>query len=382
MRRALKNSLKVILIMVLTIGLVELYFQITAIPLAKYVWQPNFKVEMNVADNVMPGVEGKSIFSINNEGLRGDLKSNQSELKILTVGGSTTECFYLDNEDAWPRVLQKLLNQKKENLSWVGNIGRSGLNSEHHLLTLKEGIEQYGDIDMIIFLFGINDLIKDLNHSKNIYIDNRSIEEQTFMYTVNEDTLSLIEKSELYKKISSTFAQSKMDTEQVSHVQNLSGTIYNKWRQNRFLSNPKIQQIPDLDEELNEYKSNIQEIIEICQDKSIRPIFLTQPTIYKPNMKDDLKNLCWLGGLGNFQGSDSCTYYDIDVLYHLMNQYNEVLIKVCEEKRLDLIHLDRRLSKDTTTFYDDCHFNIEGAKKVAHEIYNYLNASKTNDALK
>src|SRR5512145_1944580 len=57
----------------------------------------------------LPGMKSRSRFSVNNMGFRGDsmrVLKPADEVRIFVVGGSTTECLYLDDADAVTRVLQ------------------------------------------------------------------------------------------------------------------------------------------------------------------------------------------------------------------------------------------------------------------------------------
>jgi len=47
----------------------------------------------------------------------------QDSLRIITYGGSTTFCYNLSNEDAWPLQLQKVLREKRNDSDQVLNGG-------------------------------------------------------------------------------------------------------------------------------------------------------------------------------------------------------------------------------------------------------------------
>ena len=86
----------------------------------------------------------QSCFVINRDGMRRNPLPDTGFYKILTIGGSTTECLYLDETEAWPRILQQLLGGEQV---WVGNIGKSGLNTKHHIIQVEHLIHQYPGID-------------------------------------------------------------------------------------------------------------------------------------------------------------------------------------------------------------------------------------------
>jgi len=66
----------------------------------------------------LPGMKGPNIFTTNNMGYRGDdltMPKPANEFRIFMVGGSTTECVYLDDSKAITRVLQNELNKQPPN---------------------------------------------------------------------------------------------------------------------------------------------------------------------------------------------------------------------------------------------------------------------------
>ena len=54
----------------------------------------------------------------------------------------------------------------------------------------------------------------------------------------------------------------------------------------------------------------------------------------------------------------------ITIGHHLF--YNERLQKFCSnQEHIKFVNLATQLAQDTSVFYDDCHFNESGARKVA-----------------
>src|SRR5215212_4764730 len=119
-----------------------------------YVWEPGTRQIFRPMPAIMPGVEGESRFYINEHGLRGDAFSPDQDYRILAVGGSTTECLYLDEAEAWPHLLQELLNAKPGPRAWVGNVGKSGQMTRNHVVQVEKLTRQYPGIDAVLLLAG------------------------------------------------------------------------------------------------------------------------------------------------------------------------------------------------------------------------------------
>jgi lysophospholipase L1-like esterase len=117
---------------------------------------------------IMPGVEGESRYITNSEGIRGQELTPDFTYRILSVGGSTTECLYLDQDEAWPQLLQSGLNEgRRAHKVRVGNVGRSGLNSRDHIVQLRHLLEQYRNIDAVVLFVGVNDMASRLRQDAN-----------------------------------------------------------------------------------------------------------------------------------------------------------------------------------------------------------------------
>ena len=57
----------------------------------------------------------------------------------------------------------------------------------------------------------------------------------------------------------------------------------------------------------------------------------------------------------------------------VVNALSEHLeVRVCREEGVDCIDLASMLPKDTTVFYDHCHFNIEGCRKIAGILLDFF----------
>ena len=123
---------------------------------------------------------------------------------------------------------------------------------------------------------------------------------------------------------------------------------------------------------LLEYRRNIEKIIDITNAHKIRLVLLTQPVIWDPEHSGAYDELLWMGGVGDFTTGQSDTYYSVKVLADAMHRYNQELLSICSERKLDCINLAALLPKDTTTFYDDVHFNESGAQKVAELVSQHI----------
>ncbi len=341
-----------------------------------YIWPSHIKTVFKPSPEVMPGVSGDSEFITNSQGMRGDELAPQHTYRILAVGGSTTICGYLDQSETWPQLLQESLNRNTRNREvWVGNGGVSGLTTRHHLVALQHLPLKELKIDAVILLAGVNDFSKRLSHDKDYDPDfperpeaKKELLAQTFMGTY--DTYS---DDPFYKRTATwqllRRAKRLMSKE---HAEDVNGRIYITWREHRRRAAEIRDELPDLSSALGEYARNINRIIDAAQEKSVRLIFMTQPAMWKPGLPQDLEALLWLGGIGDFQKESGKPYYSTAALEKGMKAYNDTLLRICRERRMECLDLAVMLEKDTTVFYDDVHFNEGGARKVAETLSRYM----------
>ena len=80
----------------------------------------------------------------------------------------------------------------------------------------------------------------------------------------------------------------------------------------------------------------------------------------------------WLGGFGRFRKVPGKTYYSKEALATGMELYNEALLRTCEMRGVECHDVARDVAKDTSSFYDDLHFNEGGAIQVAESLADYL----------
>ncbi len=341
-----------------------------------YVWPPHMTRIFEPAPDVMPGVSGQSRFIINSIGLRGDDLLSNHTYRVLTVGGSTTECLYLDQSETWPYLLQNELNHNmRDRVVWVGSAGMSGRNAYHHWVLIRDFPLRELQIDVVVFLLGVNDLSRRLNREGDYepkFLDYVSAEleyfDETFM-----GTTQLYPDGPFYKK-----SQVWRLLRNAKHVlfndnyQDDAGRVYVDWRKSRENAIEIRGDIPDLSSGIEEYIYIINKIIDIGESRQIRLIFLTQPSMWREDLGEDLSALLWFGHISNARKERGNAYYSAGALEKSMNAYNLAAIRLFEERDIEYLDLASMLEKNTNVFYDDVHFNENGARLVAERLSKYM----------
>ncbi len=312
-----------------------------------------------VVGDTMPGIEGTVEFTVNQLGLRGPQYA-EADLKILCVGGSTTECLYVTDKLSWPWLLQERLGEQLGNSVYVGNAGKSGHLSRHHEYLLSH-YEPARRFDLVLVLCGYNDL--------NTLVCADSYEER--LPRIAEETLVSAARSDRagYQRLALfRLALRSVEQKRVGVIaQDFKGNWYAREREGRrrALLQHSLDSPPrHFDRALATYRANLERINEVCRRRGQTLAFITQPTLYRPDLSEELQQLLY-----NHVGD---TAYTAAALAHMMEAFNEAMLEVSRKHEIACLDLARSLPRDTSVFYDDCHFNIAGCRQVAERVAEFV----------
>lgn len=333
------------------------------------IWLPNLKYVFYPNPQIFPGVTGTSYLEINSMGLRASTNEVKDATNILVLGGSAAECLYLDQTETWPALVEKYLNEESGKNYHVFNGARSGITSQHHQVQVKMLLEKFKWIDIIIIMEGLNDLQYALSYETEFTPkDIQTVYEEAFWVSPYKEITPAYRGTYLFKYLSKV----KKSLFSPKLTQDPQGKAYIKWRLNRADAKEIVSGQPNLSQSLMQYEKMNQSMIDLVKSNNKRIIFIPQPIIWDSLMDKRTAELCWYGWIGRNQYENTGKYYSFGILKKSLDLYNEQLKNVCFMNEIEFIELEGKLEKDTTTFYDDCHFNENGARKVARIVTDFL----------
>lgn len=299
--------------------------------------RPNLAKTFNASPEIMPGVKGPTHFTINSQGIRApEMPPRDQALRVLCIGGSTTECMYLDDADAWPTLLSSMLADAWKKPTWSGSVGISGYYTGDHLRLVRDS-KLLNDLDVAIFLVGANDL-------------NRAL---------NPTPLPAWYQSQIVGFIRRLFLlHMKVD------VEDETGSSYIARRAARAQA-AKTDDLPDITADLRQYQDRIRALAETCRKRGIRPVFMTQPNLSTPDLPSTAADLMWLGRLKDGR------YLTVPAYEAVNKRYNEALLEVCREIGAECIDVAAQMDGRIDYFYDDWHYNVAGSHALAQLIADY-----------
>lgn len=339
-------------------------------------WPPHLRKVFSPNAKYVHGVRSPVRYVINAEGIRGDEFSQDQKYRVLSIGGSTTECLYQDQHLTWSGLVEDRLQRDYRELKpWVGNLGKSGFNSRHHVMQMKYEVPQLPHLDTIIVLVGCNDLTLrlirgnayDPDHLTTRYGEQHQIRRTFVYYPLGFGFLYDLKDTAWWRLIQATTKP---------RVSILAMDDYGKavvnLRERRAHAVKLLDRLPDMGPALTEYARNVNTIIDLGKKLPVRMIFVTQPSLWRPDLTSSEKALLWGGGAEDVESSDKGVYYDVAALAKGMALYNSKLLEVCAARGIECVDLAAVIPKDMENFFDDVHFTDRGSQNVAHILAAYL----------
>lgn len=332
-----------------------------------------------IRDNSSSGLKGASlrpVIATNRLGLRGDLPG-RAKVRILAVGGSTTECALLDQHKTWPYQLQI-----KSSHTWVGNAGKAGNNCHHHLVALQKILPQLPKLDQVLILPGLTDLLFDFQIHHPPGLDKDWIEHEAFRY---RPAL----KHGMWRFWTSHFLQHLFNAITGRHppgyrISTSPQIAKHRARRARVKADDFITDVPDMDLALAAFAKNLSALCELIARHGAVPILLTHPSIWHANASDEVNELLYAGGIGSPDTWDenlNTKWYAADTLDRMLKAYNDTVLALCKDLDIQCVDLAAATPKTPDLFVDDFHFSEAGAEFVASVIARGIGPARRGNAM-
>ena len=345
---------------------------------------PDTSITVKVDPRVTQGVRGDAPFETNAFGMRGRLPAAEDRLRIVALGGSTTECFVLSLEESWPWRLEHLLSRRAGGGVWVGNAGRAGRNSRQHYFDARYVVPQVGRVDVALLMVGINDLFNRMIQGERFdRVDVEALDAGgEYVRTALEASdvvdgwpgdLRLIARGRKALEALSLLSPRRRE---IRRTLNHALPDFYVWARAMRGAGRPVDQAPPMDEALAEFERNLSLTIDLLRSHGAAPVLITQPALWRDDLRDDERAALWLGSADGWPpNAEGGPYYTVPVMARLLDRYNAALRTLAAERGLDLIDLATLLPAGLDTCYDDIHFNEEGSRRAAEILAERLMAS-------
>ena len=349
-------------------GMMELALHVIGGGLRPTLWTPQMHYVSQPNTRILPGVSQVANFRVNELGLRGPSLPRRDHIyRIVAVGGSTTLCTLLDDAAAWPQQLMQEMNARQTIVPvWVANAAVNGHTAVHHL-TLLQTLPILGEVDLLIFLPGINDLQSTLRfqgRSSQTILQNDADQFREQMLAEAESPYPLYHRLKIYGLVRrASYAWMKRSG---LHEAEIWDEV--KLRKQRSAS--PIVPLPDLGIGLQEYRERLGRLAQECRQRGVRCLFLTQPSLWRPDLSSEEEQLLLFGWVGPKAKPEG--YLSVTDAMRSLDAFNRTLLDVCRQQGLECYDLAAVVPKSTSAFYDDVHFNEGGSRFVAQALSDFL----------
>lgn len=343
-----------------------------------YVWPPHYQRTFHVEPGVIHGVRSPSTLTINGLGMRGDPMGDGHRYRILTVGASTTICVYLDDSVAWPHRVQERLNATLGSGSvWVGNVGRPGHNTHLNALQLEKLLSQYPEIDAATFLLGAADLLIHMSSSLNpgmLRVATAKRRTRSPLAAAFGAFPGWDDTAPWYLRNTLGRVWRIVSWEPVRGLPTMdtTGVFVTQQRLLRTQADEYLESAPPLEAALAAYVRSVGRLADIAQEAGVRPIFITQPSLWDPGLAEAEQRLLWGGGPPMGHKELGNAYYSVAVLAQTMEQYNEALLGFCGSRGVECIDAAPQVPRNSEMFYDDAHYTETGSERMTTIVSEYL----------
>lgn len=305
--------------------------------------------EYDVSGHYASDIGTRIRYSRDKWGLRGSYRS-VADVRLVTVGGSTTDQKYLDDSETWQSFTERELARLGRPLV-IANAGVDGQSTAGHLFTLRNWLPHVADLkpEYVLFYLGINDVLKPRDRGD---------------YDAKLDPSTWRAKSATWQFLRTLRANFTARSAQVAHGRmprfadsDFTGTGLLALEQRQRLA-------ADL---TSSFVANLASLRDATQQYGAAPIFVTQTAF------------AWNGGAGPARGLNqriemhghAMNFADISALHQAMNRG---LLDYCRQTSTVCIDLAGEVVLDRDDYYDYVHQTPRGAAKVGRYLAGKLAA--------
>ena len=280
---------------------------------------------------------------------------------IVFLGGSTTECYYLQPQNRFPYKLQHDFNQSSKKEIKVINAGVSGNSSiNSNLILYSKVIELKPKI--AFYMHNINDLVL-LSKTKSYYKAPRGravILDSNDQGKMNFSFYYILRwiKNNFYPNLYMIFKNS-LSIDDTYFIKKTGNKIdeFHEFRGNFYLTNKD-----DLNDIENKFVNSLNTFLNICKSNQIIPVLMTQPNRIDNNSRTFEEEF----SENNLNESEIETFKSIYILF------NEKIIETAKKNKIKYIDLNEMIPKSQEFIYDSVHLSDSGSVKVSNILLEFL----------
>jgi lysophospholipase L1-like esterase len=338
-----------------------------------YVFEPNTETRMTLAEGIHPGLAREVVFRTNSEGERGETRAAGSRRGIV-LGGSSAECYFLNQEEAWPARLERLLNDATGERAGppihVGNLSRSAVDSAALRLIADRMLPQYGMVDFAIVFAGASDVLLWLGSNMKAPVEGGADPARYFAF-YREQPLGYHPKNSAIRWVWRRLRAGTRSFPQRA-VRESTGKWLLRARAQRTGTAALIHESQDPAAVVDRYRRNLREVLVKARAHARHILVVRQPWFDKETPTDAEARLFWNGGIGDAVNGPLNGFFSEKVISSLMRQIDQATKEIADMEGLPALSLREAVESSFENYYDQFHFTPAGSQKVAAAIRDEL----------
>lgn len=292
-------------------------------------------------------VFGPSLYAINDP-------SHPEPVDLVFIGGSTTECLYVDEVARFPNVVAARLVDPSGASLRVLNAGVAGGHSVHSLIALITKIVKYRP-RVVVVMHNINDLVL-LSKTGSYWLAPPSRE---LIQGASSDAVAA--RPPIYKRVPRIFKDALIPNTWLL-LRSLPGfrKQTDEWRAFRHAQQPELGTVRA------DFKASLSAMVGVIRAWGATPVLMTQFNRVSP---DDEFIREWYEAL---PGESAASFR---VLIENFASFSDAIREVADAHSVPLIDLARAIPQSPEYMYDMVHLNRDGAELVGRRVAEALAAN-------
>ncbi len=309
------------------------------------------------ASQLYAGGSSRVLYTRDKYGLRGNYGSPK-EIKILTIGGSTTDQRFVPDGQTWQDVIaQEFLEKDKRKVN-IANAGCDGHSTFGHLASFQYWFPRIPNLHPKFYLFyvGVNDYYLSKARSFDT-VAKRRLKEGRMKFSINS---YLRENSAFYHLGRTLWGIWYAQVNKAGH--HSLDFSKQQWTDTPLLTNHCELAAPYC----RMYADRLRELATAVKDLGGIPVFVTQDFHVYKKTKGGIVGITT--NADSYQGT-ACNGLD---QYYIMRELNNTLLDVAKETGSIGIDISLLVDWEDADFYDQAHNTPQGARKIGEAIYKGL----------
>ncbi len=282
-----------------------------------------------------------------------DIGRLHDDIDIIFFGGSTTECFFVDEDKRFPYLVGEILSNetgKRVTVRNAGLMGKHSMKSNFDLMT--RGLQT--NPKTVVLMHNINDLVQLLY--VNSYFDGPDTRRITTDVVENKNRRSFLYRWAFQVK-EWVMPNLYREVTQIFNSENGEGLNEDEWAGWRNESEIEYDYVK------GKFKNSLLTFISIAKSNNMQVVLMTQFNRF--NVDDDFI-------VKNYYDNvvKSINHNSFFEFYHI---FNDVIREVADNENVLLVDLAKEIPPTMEYLYDAVHVNTNGSVLSAHIIADLLN---------